>query len=133
MLKAVADTHALLWYLQNDPRLSQTANQIFDDADTAGDQIGISSISLAEIVYLSEKSRIPPTALGDVLQAFDQVNPLFVEIPVDRSITAAMATIPRAQVPDMPDRIIAATAVRLAIPVISRDGKIQLSQVPTVW
>ena len=133
MLKAVADTHALLWYLQNDPRLSQTANQIFDDADTAGDQIGISSISLAEIVYLSEKSRIPPTALGDVLQALDQVNPLFVEIPVDRSITAAMATIPRAQVPDMPDRIIAATAVRLAIPVISRDGKIQLSQVPTVW
>jgi predicted nucleic acid-binding protein len=33
----------------------------------------------------------------------------------------------------MPDRIIAATALHLGLPLISRDRKIQLSSVPTIW
>jgi len=36
-------------------------------------------------------------------------------------------------VPDMPDRIVAATAVYYSVPVISRDGKIRASNVQTVW
>jgi len=37
------------------------------------------------------------------------------------------------QIPDMPDRIIAATAVHLNVPIISRDGKIKLSDLDTIW
>jgi PIN domain nuclease of toxin-antitoxin system len=33
----------------------------------------------------------------------------------------------------LPDRIIAATAVHLGVPVISRDRKIQSSSIATVW
>jgi PIN domain nuclease of toxin-antitoxin system len=33
----------------------------------------------------------------------------------------------------MPDRVIAATALSLAVPVISRDGKIRDSQIETIW
>jgi predicted nucleic acid-binding protein len=33
----------------------------------------------------------------------------------------------------MPDRIIAATALRLGLPLISRDHRIQLSEVSTIW
>jgi hypothetical protein len=33
----------------------------------------------------------------------------------------------------MPDRIIAATALYLRVPVISRDYEIQLSGVDTIW
>ena len=33
----------------------------------------------------------------------------------------------------MPDRIIAATALHLGLPLISRDRKIQLSSVNTIW
>ena len=72
-------------------------------------------------------------ALQDVLQAFDETDPLFIEIPVDRQIAVVMGAISRVQVPDMPDRIIAATALRYAVPLISRDGKIRLSQVPIIW
>jgi predicted nucleic acid-binding protein len=36
-------------------------------------------------------------------------------------------------VPDMPDRIVAATALYLGVPVISRDGRIRASNVQTVW
>lgn len=43
------------------------------------------------------------------------------------------ARVPRAEVPDMPDRIIAATAVCLGLALISKDRKIQLSGAKTIW
>ena len=48
-------------------------------------------------------------------------------------IVDAMKQVPRADVPDMPDRIVAATAVYFGVPVISRDGKIRASNVQTIW
>ncbi len=39
----------------------------------------------------------------------------------------------RSQIPDLPDRIIAATALYLNVPVISRDRRIQLSSIDTIW
>ena len=44
-----------------------------------------------------------------------------------------MGNIPREDIPDMPDRIIAATALHLGVPLISRDSKIKLSKVKTIW
>jgi predicted nucleic acid-binding protein len=38
----------------------------------------------------------------------------------------------RAEIPDMPDRIIAATAVCLGVPLVMRDGKIRASAVRTI-
>jgi predicted nucleic acid-binding protein len=33
----------------------------------------------------------------------------------------------------MPDRIIAATALHLGVPLVSRDRKIQASSIHTIW
>jgi PIN domain nuclease of toxin-antitoxin system len=33
----------------------------------------------------------------------------------------------------MPDRIVAATALRFGVPIISRDGKIRASKLATIW
>ncbi len=44
-----------------------------------------------------------------------------------------MKQVVRADVPDMPDRIVAATAVYFGVPVISRDGKIRASNVQSIW
>lgn len=104
-----------------------------DLATLTGDQIGVSSISLVEMVYLSEKRRITADALTALIAVLQQPNATFVELPLDRSVALALSAVPRDQVLDMPDRIIAATAVRLQVPLISRDGKIQLSVVPTIW
>ncbi len=48
-------------------------------------------------------------------------------------VVEAMRQVPRAQVPDMPGRIVAATAAYLRVPIISRDGRIKSSNVQTVW
>jgi len=44
-----------------------------------------------------------------------------------------MPLIVRAEVPDMPDRIVAAMGLRYGVPVISRDGKIRDSKIRTIW
>jgi predicted nucleic acid-binding protein len=48
-------------------------------------------------------------------------------------IAQALKQIERTQIPDLPDRIIAATALHLGLPLISRDRKIQLSEIETIW
>ena len=58
---------------------------------------------------------------------------MLVEIPIDTDIARTMTAISSTQIPDMPDRIIAATAWKLNVPLISRDSKIQLSKVQTIW
>jgi PIN domain nuclease of toxin-antitoxin system len=59
----VADTHAIVWHISNDRRLSNTAKTVFDLADSGLNQIMVPSIILVEIVYLIERNRIPPTSL----------------------------------------------------------------------
>jgi hypothetical protein len=46
MLRAVADTHAVIWYLFADERLSATARTMIEEAAAGGDQIVFSSITL---------------------------------------------------------------------------------------
>ncbi len=38
MICAVADTHALIWYLYDDKRLSAKARRFFDETAERGDQ-----------------------------------------------------------------------------------------------
>jgi PIN domain nuclease of toxin-antitoxin system len=133
MLAAIADTHTVVWYIYKDKRLSETAKTFLDDAAADGQQIGLSAITLVEIVYLSEKGKIHPDTLDRVLAALNSADGAWIEIPIDHAIVQALQHIKRDIVPDMPDRLIAATAFHYDVPVVSRDRKIQVSTVKTVW
>ena len=133
MIHAIADTHALLWHLFDSVRLSKTAAAEFDFACHNGMMIGLSAISLVEIVYLIEKQRIPKDALPLLAGKLKQPETLFELIPVTHDIAENVANVPYHQVPDMPDRIIAATALYHQVPLISRDRKIKLSDIETIW
>ena len=132
-IRAVADTHTVLWYLFDDKRLSDNARGLMDAIDAAGDQIAVSSIAFAEMIYLAEKGRIDAQALDRVLAVLDQVDATLQEIPFDRAVAQAMLHIDRRQVPELPDRIVAATSLHLGVPAISRDRKIQSSGITTIW
>jgi PIN domain nuclease of toxin-antitoxin system len=133
MLRAVADTHAVIWYIFRDSRLSVTARTTIEQIATEGNQVAFSSITLAEIVYLSERGRINSTTLDRLLREVESDDALLVEIPFDRNIALALRQVDRSQIPDLPDRIIAATGLYLNVPVISRDRRIQLSTIATIW
>jgi PIN domain nuclease of toxin-antitoxin system len=133
MIRAIADTHALIWYLFDDKRLSRTAKQFMDNAAKNGEQIGYSAISVIEIVYLVEKNKIKPQTLERLLDATGAGDAALVEIPVTGQLANKMRSVSRVSIPDMPDRIIAATGLSLNIPIISRDGKIKASKIKTIW
>ena len=109
MIAGVADTHAVIWYLLQDLRLSDKARRFIDDAATAGNQIMISPITLAEIVYLVEKNRVPAEAYSELKNALADAEYVITEAPFTAEIVEAMRKVPRAEVPELPDRIVAAT------------------------
>lgn len=133
MAGVIADTHALIWYLLDSPRLSDSASAQFEACHTGGVRVGVSSISIVEIVYLVDKGRIPAQTIPLLQEGLERQPSLLEIIPLSLSIAMAVRQVPREQVPDLPDRVIAATALHLAVPLISRDRRIQLSDVSTVW
>jgi PIN domain nuclease of toxin-antitoxin system len=54
------------------------------------------------------------------------------EASFDAAVVEAMQRDPRSEVPDTPDRIVAATPFHCGVPVISRDGKIRAYSVRTI-
>jgi len=52
---------------------------------------------------------------------------------VTAEIIDSMMEVPRVDIPEMPDRIVAATAVYFGVPATSRDRRIRTSSVQTVW
>ena len=80
MIAAVADTQTALWHLFNDGRLSVAAGDFIDKSAIAGSQIVVSSISLAEIVYLIEKNRLPANARPK-MACIQQGSDLAIKVP----------------------------------------------------
>jgi PIN domain nuclease of toxin-antitoxin system len=59
VIVAIADTHATIWYIYNDPRLSTDALSLFQRALREDNRVGVSTVTLAEVVYLVERNRVP--------------------------------------------------------------------------
>lgn len=133
MIAGVADTHTALWYMLKNPRLSSAARTFIDRAAEAGFDIVLSPISLAEILYLTEKNRLPISAYKELRAAIADPSYVIGEAPFHAELVDAMRHVPRADIPDMPDRIVAATGVFLGVPVISRDCRIRSSAIQTIW
>ena len=124
MSSFVTDTHALLWHLSEDPALSDAARDTFQSADMGQSDIFIPSIVLAEVVYLAERQRVPADQIDRIASLPDAHGSHYHAVALDTQVIQAMRRISRDAVPDMPDRIIAATALFLGLPLITRDERI---------
>lgn len=133
MIVAIADTHTAIWYLFSDPHLGRAASTFIDDTVAKGDHIGISAITIVEMVYFLERNRIPANALIDLHAATADPKAVLQYVAVDEGIAIRMAEIPRQDLPDLPDRVIAATALLYSVPVLSRDGRIRSSKIKSIW
>lgn len=131
----IADTHAAIWYFDAPHELSGAATAALDAAaNTDGGHILISTVTLVEMRYLVEKSRIKARVLERLERELNEPDPIIVAVPLDRFVAASLASIPRDTVPDMPDRIIAATALNLNLPLVTRDANIRaLTNITSIW
>ena len=130
---AVLDTHTALWYVLRSRRLSKAAAQAIRSALSRGRRIYISAISIVETTYLVERGRIPSEALQKLEAGIADAESGLEVVPLDAALAQSVMKVPRDLVPDMPDRIIAATALHLSLPLITRDARIQSSGITTIW
>jgi len=134
MSAIVADTHALVWFLNNSPRLSLAAGVALEQAQNSGELIYIPSIAIVELRYLVEKRTFSEVEYQTILGAITNPATALIIAPLDLSVAQALGQIPRDVVRDMPDRIIAATAHALGLPLVTRDTELRkLTNITTVW
>ncbi|MBI1924204.1 PIN domain-containing protein [Candidatus Poribacteria bacterium] len=134
MKRYITDTHPLIWALSGDSRLSPAARSAFAAADTGRAIITIPSVVAVEMIYLSEKGRISTQLVDNLLADVSQPDLSYRLGELDAAVIVALRQIPRHLIPDMPDRIIAATPKALGIPLITRDAAITASgMVSVIW
>ena len=133
MSAIVADTHAVLWYLLSPDKLSPKAEAALDETQNLNDPIYVATISLVEVAYLVEKGRLAEAAYQRLNLELSQPDSGFAVVPLDLPIVQTLRRIPRDVVPDMPDRIIAATALYLNLPFVTRDPDIRAANITTLW
>jgi predicted nucleic acid-binding protein len=120
----VTDTHPFVWYLAaDDERLSPRAKSVFENADSAKAVVVIPAIVLAESLYLAEKGRIKPKAVEILELVESALN--YRLYPLDLSVIQIAWELKK--IPEIHDKVIAATARRLGLELITDDDRIRQS------
>ena len=127
----VTDTHSLVWYLTDDPKLSIDAKRIFKNVDDVQDYIFIPCIIFFELLYLIEKKRVA-LDLDSFIAMVSSSKNYRVE-PLCLPIIEKSRMIPREKISDPWDRLIAATSLHLSFPLITRDQSLREMGLEVVW
>lgn len=130
----VLDTHTLLWWASGDKAQLSTAAQQAIDTEMDGGQIMVSSISAWELAMLVAKGRVALSMdVGAWLSVVSEIEEVRF-VPVDNEIAVKSIELPGDFHRDPADRIIVATARKLAAPLITLDDKIRAyPHVRTIW
>ena len=125
MTGALADTHALLWWLADDPRLSEPARDVLAAGEIAV-FFSAASVWEAEIKAAAGKLRVP----DDLLESLEAEQ--FVELDATARHAREAARLPLLH-RDQFDRMLVAQARLENLAVMTRDPKIAAYGVALVW
>ena len=135
-MRVVADTHALLWYLLDDPdrRLSPDARTALEQAESTNG-IAVSVASVVDLWYvIRTRGTFTDDQLDQVLRLLRDPETSLEAEPITLDVAAAFRQIHRDALGDPWDRFITATAVALDLPLVTRDRRIRESGlVETIW
>jgi len=128
-LQYLADTVAIIRHFANVGKIGKAAKLILQDADSGKNTILISIISIVEILYLSERNKIPL----DFEDVRHKLLPLdnFRIVDLDFDIVETAKTV---QGLELHDRLIVSTSLSLNVPILTSDQIIKDSgQVDVIW
>ncbi len=119
------DTHALLWWLAADARLSAMAREVIEHGSTA---VLYSAASIWEIAIKRAAGKL--TAPDDLVDAVEADG--FVELPIAARHAAVAGALPLHH-RDPFDRMIVAQALLEGLTVLTSDERIRGYGVPVIW
>ena len=131
-MKALVDTHILLWMADKPTKLSAAQRRVLAKASDAH-PLGVSDVTLWEIGLLVEAGRVRLTLpLADWL-ARATAAPLVERCAITPDVVAAMVSLSATRDWDPADRILVATARVLGVPLVTSDSRIiDAGLVPTI-
>lgn len=122
-MRALLDTHVLVWWLESNPRLSAAQRQVLGGAREEAPLL-VSDITLWEIATLASLGRIRfHLPLRDWLERA-AAPPLVERIGISPAIAAEVAALPDTFHRDPADRILVATGRVLGATLLTQDGRI---------
>lgn len=121
----VLDTHALIWWVSDDERLSPPAAEAIKRELGNDGQILVSAITPWEIAMLLEKGRMALAMdLDEWLSAVESIECVSV-VPISSRVAVQSVRLPGEFHKDPADRLIVALARELNAPLLTADEKIQ--------
>lgn len=132
-MKYVVDTHALIWFLEANPRLGTNAKVVLADSSS---NLILPAIALAEAVWIVDRGRTSIPSVVDLLKAVN-ADPRIAIYPVDQTVIEQSVSL--SVITEMHDRLIVATAIVLEkqgykVGLLTCDGNITASGLLTlVW
>ena len=127
MKRYVADTQCLLWHMTLDRHLPRTVRSIFEAAEAGQAQVLVPSICLIEALFLLQRQRIPQPVVDKLLLLPEHARASIRVVPLDMDVVQTVADFGPAAVPELADRVIAATARALNLPLLTVDHAIAQS------
>ena len=129
----VLDTHALVWWVNGDVALSKKAKAAISQ-ELAGGKIIVSAISAWEIAMLVRQEKLVLSMDVDSWLATVAAIEAVRFLPLDVEVTVKSVDLPGEFHKDPADRMIVATARKLAVPLVTKDDKIRAyAHVKTIW
>jgi len=125
-LRLLLDTHALLWWLAQSRRLSETARAAIADPDN---ELSVSAASAYEIGYKQAHGRLPPSP-EPVARSLRRQGIELLPITFDHAAAAAGLPGPHR---DPWDRIIMAHALAERCHVVTIDAVFAAYGIPVLW
>lgn len=132
MQSAVADSHCLIWMTAAPARLGRHASKFLARAARGETLVFVPALVLVEIAEAVWRGRFEPQAGWSRWQEQLLANPSFQ--PASLTATIALRAHSLYAIPARGDRLLAATALELGCPLITRDPVIAASGlVATLW
>lgn len=122
-MRALLDTHVLLWWHIKPSRLSQGQQAVIDAANTKV-QLLVSDISLWEVAMLHNLGRIRLTIPLRKWLEMAVAPPLVNRLGTSPAVATGLASLPESFHHDPADRILVATAKVTGATLLTRDHRI---------